>query len=302
MSFWRTFFLAAIALFALGAAQPASADFRLEKTLAIAPGGLLDLQTDSGRVDVRGTDRTDVHVLVTSDRDDIEDRFEFRFEERGDGLEIRVRKRGTWMRHGFNRSESLQFEIEVPWHTNLELATSGGRISARDLDGAATVKTSGGRIEVQDITGDVYAATSGGSISAERIGGRADLDTSGGSITVEEVAENVRADTSGGSISIRGAGGRVDADTSGGSVTAYFEAGNGQGGSLSTSGGRITAYVDPDEALDIEASSSGGGVNVDIPIMVQGKISRSSIRGQLNGGGPTLSLHTSGGGVSVKSL
>jgi len=292
-----------VAVAALIFAVPALADYRLEKTMELAPGGVFDLSAHTGRISVRGTDRSNVRIVVTADRDDIEDRFDLTFEELSDRVEVRLRKRGHWSRSWWTRTrDNLHFDVEVPRRTSLELDTSGGPISARDIEGTADVDTSGGRIELDNIGGRVRADTSGGSISANNLGSDAVLDTSGGSISVESVAGDVSADTSGGSIQIRGAAGRIEADTSGGSVTAYFEAGNGAGGSLSSSGGRVTAYVDPAVALDIEASSSGGGVRVDLPITVRGKISRNSIRGTLNGGGPLLSLHTSGGGASLKEL
>ncbi len=293
-----TAFLAAVVIAAT--VLPAQADFRLEKTLALAPGGEFQLNVDAGRITVRGVDRPDVRIVVTSERDDIERWFDFRFEELEDRVEVRIKRRkASW----FGRSlGDLHFDVEIPRRTDVDLHSSGGRIEARDVDGIAKVDTSGGRIELRSVTGGVLATTSGGSISVRDLGADARLDTSGGRISVERVAGDVRAETSGGSIEIRGAGGRIDARTSGGSVTAYFDAGNGAGGSLSSSGGRVTAYVDPTAALDIEASSSGGGVTVDLPITVQGKISRHSIRGTVNGGGPLLRLHTSGGGVAVREL
>lgn len=277
-------------------------DFRMERTLALSPGGTLDLKTESGKVVVRGTSRDDVRIVITSEDDELAEKYDFSFEEGGDEVVVRVEKRGSFTRRWFSWKESPEFEIEVPRASRLEIRTAGGRISARDIDGDANLRTSGGRVELQSISGEVYAATSGGTISARDLGSNADVSTSGGSITVDGVRGDLTAETSGGSIKISDAGGKVDADTSGGSITAAFTAGNDAGGSLSSSGGRITAYVDPSAALDLDASSSGGGVTVDLPITIQGRVSRRSVKGSLNGGGELLRLRTSGGGVSVKSL
>jgi DUF4097 and DUF4098 domain-containing protein YvlB len=268
----------------------------------LLPDGVLDLKTDAGRVSVRGTSRNDVLVIVTAKDEGVADRYDFSFEERGDRVVIRVERRGGLTSRWFNWGESLQFEIEVPRVTDLEIRTAGGRIFAGDIDGTADLHTSGGRVELESISGEVEASTSGGSISATDLGAKADLATSGGSIAVEGVGGDLSAETSGGSIKISEAAGRIHADTSGGSITAYFTPGNSAGGSLSSSGGRITAYVDAAATLDLDASSSGGGVSVDLPITIQGKISRRSVQGSLNGGGAPLKLHTSGGGVSVKAL
>ncbi|MDO6695812.1 hypothetical protein Q4574_21125 [Aliiglaciecola sp. 3_MG-2023] len=69
---------------------------------------------------------------------------------------------------------------------------------------------------------------------------------------------------------------------------------------LSTSGGSITAYLLDTLAIDIDASTSGGRVRSEFD--VDGRVKKQSIRGEINGGGPTLELHTSGGSVSIKKL
>ena len=148
--------------------------------------------------------------------------------------------------------------------------------------------------------GDVVADTSGGSISISDVTGKAHADTSGGSISMDDIGGDAVADTSGGSISIEGAGGKVEADTSGGPVTVAFLAGNAQGGTLSSSGGRVTAILDPSVGLDIDASSSGGSVSSDVPLTIRGTVSRSELKGTLNGGGAMLRLRSSGGGIRIK--
>jgi DUF4097 and DUF4098 domain-containing protein YvlB len=273
-----------------------------DKTLAIGSGGVFELDTVSGSVKIRGTSRSDVHVIVRAKDDDAADRYDFQFEEEGNRAIVRVKKRDGAARRWFQWNAGLEFEIEVPRTMDLLVDTSGGSISTENIEGTADLDTSGGSISVDSVTGAVVADTSGGSISATDLGASARLDTSGGSISVDGVAGDLVADTSGGSITIKGASGRVDADTSGGSITAYFSAGNDAGGSLSTSGGGIKAYVDPDAGFDLDASTSGGGVTVDLPVTIKGKISRQSVRGKINGGGATLDLHTSGGGITVRPL
>ena len=81
-----------------------------------------------------------------------------------------------------------------------------------------------------------------------------------------------------------------------------FTVGNARGGSLSTSGGSVTAYVDPAVGLDIDISTSGGSATVDLPVTVQGRLSRNAVSGTLNGGGESLRLRSSGGGVRLRSL
>jgi hypothetical protein len=265
-------------LLALATADPVLADYRVEKELALSPGGEFTLRTDSGRLTVRGTSRRGARVVVTSRSDDFKDRFDLTFEETRHGVTVAAERRGSWISRWFSWfRDGVHFAVEVPYETVLDLRTAGGGVDVSEIHARVDARTSGGAIEIQEVSGDARVRTSGGAIRGTDMGG--DID----------------ADTSGGSIKLNGMAGAVKASTSGGSVTVHFAPGNSQGGSLSTSGGQVTVYLDPAAALDIEASTSGGRVTVDLPVGVQGEISRSKVRGTLNGGGALLRLHTSGG-------
>ena len=296
-----------------------SADFRMEKTLEFEAGARFRLDTDSGSVTLRGGSGSAVKVVITSSRDDIEDRFDFSFDDSGSGATVRVKRRGGLLRRWFDSGGHLHFDVRLPARATVFVDTSGGRIELRDIQGDVDLRTSGGSITVDAVNGGVLADTSGGSISIEAVRGDVNADTSGGSISIVDVTGNavadtsggritmrdiggdVFADTSGGGIDINGVGGHVEADTSGGPVSVVFAAGNGRGGSLSSSGGRVTAVIDSSVGLDIDASSSGGSVRTDLPLTIRGTVSRSQIRGTLNGGGATLKLRSSGGGIRIES-
>ena len=295
----RPLILAAL-LLATTAAVPALADFRVERELAMSPSGTFVLEADSGAIEIRGTSRGGARVVVTADRDDLEERYQLSFEERGDDAVVRVEKRGGWTRRMFSGSYRLRFEVEVPRGADVDLSTAGGAIDARSIGGRLEARSSGGSIDVEDAGGDIDVHTSGGPISVSRVGGDARLDTSGGGIRAREVAGDLVAETSGGSIQVDGVGGSVKAHTSGGPVRATFAAGNGSGGSLSTSGGGITVTLNPTVALDIDAHTSGGRVTIDLPITTRGSYQRNSVRGQLNGGGPLLKLRSSGGSIRLQ--
>ena len=300
------------------AAGPAFAETRLEKTLKLEPGGEFRLDTDIGRVTVTGTSSPGVRLVVTSRRDDLNDLLSFRYEEGGRSASVIARKKhhldflfGNW-------SSSVRFEVEVPAETAVNVHTSGGGISLAALRSPAKIETSGGGIEVRDLVGDLQADTSGGSIHLRDIKGKSRVETSGGgiealnlegplkaetsggSVNLERVSGDIHAHSSGGGIHIREAGGRVDADTSGGSIEASFARGNARGGSLESSGGGITVSLDPAVGLAIDAH--GNSVSSDLPLTVQGEISRRSLRGNLGRGGENLRLRTSGGSVRIRSL
>jgi DUF4097 and DUF4098 domain-containing protein YvlB len=309
-------------LLALGcAATPAYADFRFDRQLMLGAGGTFVLDADIGAVTITGDSPSGALVSITSRADDFPNRYDIDVEERQDGVTVRVKRRTGLLGDLFRNAwrDNTRVTIRVPRATsttistaggsieastlgNVRLRTSGGGITADEVQGAAELRTSGGSITARRIGGDLVADTSGGGIRISEAMGAVNAETSGGSIDIDGAQRNVVASTSGGGVRVQRAGGRVEAHTSGGSVTVGFLPGNGQGGDVSTSGGGISAMVDPSVALSIDASSSGGGVNSELPVTVRGALSRRELRADLNGGGPMLRLRTSGGGVRISAL
>ena len=125
-------------------------------------------------------------------------------------------------------------------------------------------------------------------------------ETSGGSVSLDRVRGDIRAHSSGGGIHIRDAGGRVEADTSGGSIEASFARGNSHGGSLESSGGGISVSLDPGVGLSIDAH--GNSVTSDLPLTVQGEISRDFSSGHPRPRRESLRSRMSGGSVRIRVI
>lgn len=179
-----------------------------------------------------------------------------------DGNDIKIE--GEKGRSFFSNSGNVKLIIKIPNKYNVDLETGGGSIKLSDLNGK------------------VNAHTFGGSISLGRIQGDVTVKTSGGTIRVEEVAGN------------------INAHTSGGSIRAMISKQPTDDCRLTTSGGSVTAYLLPSIKVDLRASTSGGRVRSEFG--VDGSVSKRSIKGQINGGGPDLVLKTSGGSVSIKEI
>jgi hypothetical protein len=297
----------------------------VEKRYEVEPGQSLVLRSDRGSVRILGTNDREVFIRVLKGVDDVSkrrakslfERFALEFRRTSRGVEIigEYDRPGGWFRR--DRLQ-VEYEIRVPREFNVEVKTSGGSIDVREIRGEASVKTSGGWIKVIDVAGPVMAKTSGGSITAEKIDDEAELRTSGGSITVREVqgpvvcktsggsitAEEVRGDleahTSGGGMEFVDIYGTVNASTSGGSIYADVAVQPAGPMTLKTSGGSITLRLGPDVKVDINAKTSGGRVRTDLPVMVQGEIGRGRLQGSVNGGGPLITLKTSGGSIRIQ--
>ncbi len=287
----------ALAVLALGSL--ALAQTRIEKELTLAPNGRFVLDSDAGSVTVTGTSKPGAHVVVTSNRDDLEKLFDFSFEGGSGVARVTARKKFGW---GSMRNLNLHFEVQVPSQTSTSLRTGGGSVKVFGLRGSSDLRTSGGSIEVSGLNGHLDAETSGGSIRLQEVTGDTRVNTSGGSINVAALEGSLRASTSGGPIRIDRVSGSVEAKTSGGSIHVNFDRGNAHGGDLETSGGSINVALDPSVNLDVDASTSGGSVHCDMPVRVVGTIKSSKLEGKMGSGGEMLRMHTSGGSIHISAL
>jgi hypothetical protein len=305
------------------AAAPAQGATRIEKHLALEPGGQLIVESEIGSVVVRGDAASGAAVVLTADRDDLEKDYEMTFAASPGQVQVIVKRRDRgwgWFEGWQHWRGKVEIAVSVPRATAASVHTSGGRIDVSDLQGNADLKSSGGavvahqlagkleahssggRVEVRDLRGDLRLSSSGGGVYATAVQGEVEAWSSGGSVHLEQVAGSVRARSSGGGVTIRGAGGRVKASSSGGSVAVSFAAGNAHGGDIESSGGGVEVRVDPAVGLDVDATSSVGTVSCDLPVTGQGKSSGRSIHGALHGGGERLHVRSSGGGIRIGAL
>jgi|GEM_PF-1028454 len=306
--------------------EPADKSFVEKETLSVAPGGLLTVEADRGRVEVTTSDLDTVTVEVTRtvsgkylhEADEILKYHQAEITQDGANAIVRARMKPleaesvkvkglnfdikedvqNAMKQAINRRlRNVHFRISIPRQYNVDLKTGGGSVSVADLTGKARCRTSGGSVKLGRIEGDVWAKTSGGSITAGDISGSAVAHTSGGSIRIGHVLGTVSAKTAGGSINVASAGGTVEATTAGGSVYATI-AKQPKGESLfTTCGGSVHIKLARTLALDIEASGQNGRVSAPFIERRKDKNKASVQRVRLNGGGPKLVARTTSGNV-----
>jgi hypothetical protein len=298
----------------------------INRTFDARAGGHLVLKAAFGDVEVRTQPGSKVDVRIEREAKTSSDakarelfeEYRITLEQSGDRIEIR----GEAPKWGWRRSSELRvkFLLTVPSEFNIDLRTAGGDIGVADLkgtvaaatsggdltlgrvDGEVRATTSGGDVRLQDVTGDVVVKTSGGDIEIGRVGGRVEARTSGGDIKVRGSGADLTVSTSGGNIDLHELEGSVSATTSGGRVTARLAKSPGASSKLSSSGGSIDLYLAPGVQLDIDASTSGGRVSSDVPVTVSALGGKSRLSGTINGGGPTMTVRTSGGSIRIRKL
>jgi DUF4097 and DUF4098 domain-containing protein YvlB len=230
----------------------------------------------------------------------------------------------------------IRFLISIPRQFHVDLQTSKGGISVQELDGDvravgaggnialaavgghAHVEVSDGSIRVGTCGGGVTATASAGNIKIGECAGDATVETAGGNIDLAVTRGTVKATTSGGSIRVReaardlvlkaasggitvdSASAGVDAESSAGPIQVGFSAAPTKDSTLLTAAGAITVYLPASAGVSVDAQATGGAISSDFPMMLEKEAESGELRGTMNGGGNTLKLEATGGGIRIR--
>jgi len=252
-----------------------------ERTFDLAPGGVVRIDNQNGRVTVEAWDqpRARVQIVRVVRATDVEKAEAYlrglraEIDVGRDGLTITSRypKRhesvGFWDLIGQRiASAQINYYVQVPRETRLDLATTNGPVRVRGTRGALQAETTNGAIDLSKVTGAVDAQTTNGSIEFSDVQGAAKAETTNGSVTV----------------ALRG-----------------LEAG---GVTLETTNGSIEVYLPDPLRANLDAATTNGKVYVSFPLTTQGVMTSKSVRGMIGGGGPKISLLTTNGNIEVRRL
>jgi hypothetical protein len=288
----------------------AKVDRVVEKSFQVQPGSHLTVSTSGGDIRVDPSDGSTVkvvakeHIHASSDEeaDTILKDLELTIELRGNEVVATAHyAKSSGFHFGSWPPVQVDFVVTAPRDASGDLKTSGGDIVVGDLGGRLRARTSGGGIKLGKMGSEVDASTSGGDVSLEEAAGATRLGTSGGNVYVGRVAGPAELRTSGGDIKVEAVENTLSADTSGGNVRAGFKGPLKGDCSLSTSGGEVKATIGRAVGLHLDARTSGGDVNAEgLTITIDhGGVGKSSLSGDVNGGGPLLKLRTSGGNIEI---
>lgn len=278
--------------------------YRVEKFDITTPGNL-NINTSGGHITVKGSSDNSVRVemyvrkngrnLLPEDTN--LEGWTIDISQSGSSVQATAKRQGNngWNLFGKDSHLSISFVVYTPREMSTDLNTSGGHIEARGLSGNQKISTSGGHLDLANLKGTIVARTSGGHIDIADVQGDIDARTSGGHIDVRNSEGKLIVKTSGGHIDLANISGSVEAKTSGGSISADLNS-IGQFVALRTSGGNVEISVPGNLGLDLNLKGSYVSTNLQ---NFSGEVERNEVHGKLNGGGPKISAHTSGGTVSL---
>jgi DUF4097 and DUF4098 domain-containing protein YvlB len=122
-----------------------------------------------------------------------------------------------------------------------------------------------------------------------------------GLVTVTGMSGKVKAHTTNGGVSGTGLSGGVDARSTNGRVNIELASIGSDRIALSTTNGGVTLTVPDSAKADISASCTNGGISVSGVKLEVSEQSRRHLEGKMNGGGTSIELHTTNGGVRLRS-
>jgi DUF4097 and DUF4098 domain-containing protein YvlB len=127
-----------------------------------------------------------------------------------------------------------------------------------------------------------------------------DVSNTNGGIHLSDVTGTLELDTTNGKIEVSRCAGSLDASTTNGSIHAeLLKISKGQPLRFETTNGRIEVAVPANAAADIDAATTNGPITSDLPVATT-RTSSNSLRGTINGGGTTLHLRTTNGGITIR--
>ncbi|HXZ81018.1 MAG TPA: DUF4097 family beta strand repeat-containing protein [Terriglobales bacterium] len=311
------------------AALLAMADSRSEgsfdRTLSVSGPVDLDVETGAGSIEVRsgssasvvihGRIRVNGLAWFSGDPGDKVERIEKKPPIEQNGNSIRI---GRTHESSLFQNISISYVIETPAQTRLTSQTGSGTQTVAGVNGPVHAKTGSGSVRVEQTHSDIEATTGSGAIDLNDIHGGVRANAGSGSIRAHGIAGSFRATTGSGNIDlVQSSPGYVDAQAGSGSLrleniqgnlhastgSGSITAGGQPSGSwdLRSGSGSISVRVPGDARFDLYAHTSSGSLQLDVPVEVQGEISKREIRGKVRGGGSfALNVHTGSGSIRIQ--
>lgn len=128
-----------------------------------------------------------------------------------------------------------------------------------------------------------------------------DLSSTNGGVGVEGVRGSMDLSTTNGGMSLRGVGGDVRARTTNGGLSVELSGSSWDGAGLEaiTTNGGVSLAIPENYSAHLVSGTRNGGFDLDFPITVSGRISKS-LSTDLGSGGATVEVRTTNGGVKIK--
>jgi Putative adhesin len=271
---------------ALLAAGPLAATVHAEdyaKSFSVSNRAKVHVETNDGSVTVTTGDAQQVEFRVEYHGYVLNKNLTIESHQQGDEVELTARIPQRW-HFSLGEIRRLHIEVRMPKDADLQVETGDGSVKATGLSGTIDLHTGDGSLTVNSLKGVVRLHTGDGSIEGSDLDGKCDAVTGDGHVRLDGRFDALRVKSGDGKIEVRALHGSA--------LDSSWSIGSGDGS--------IEVALPSDLPVDIDATTSDGHISSDIPITVEGIISKSRVHGKMNGGGQTLTIHTGDGSIRLR--
>ena len=277
--------ITAMVILATGAFAAAAHADDYAKTYTVSNRANVHVDTNDGSVNVTTGDTKEIEFRVEYQGYVLHKTLEIESNQHGDEVELIARIPGKW-HISMGTMRRLHIEVRMPKDADLQVRTGDGSIKANGVSGSVDLRSGDGALTVGSLKGAVRLHTGDGSIEASDLDGKCDASSGDGRIRLTGRFDVLTAKSGDGSVGIEALhGSKLDSSWS-----------------ITSGDGSIDVAVPADLAANIDASSGDGHISSDIPVTVEGIMSKSKLRGKMNGGGSTLTIHTGDGSIRLKQV
>ena len=263
---------------------------RVDTTVTLPRGAVVDLTLVSGDIIVRGWDRPQARVLATSERGIIE------FDLSASRLSVDVESR-------YGHAGDTRYEVTVPIGTRVLTRSVSGDQSVRGVRGPLEVHTVNGDIEVADVLGFDFE-TVNGDLRASKIGGDVAGNTVSGDIELSDVTGDVRVESTSGEAVLNGVRARVvRIETVSGSIEFAGPLDASGRYDFTSHSGDVTLALPADVGAQLGLQTFSGDIRSDFPLVLQPSDDRRRQRRfdvTLGRGGARVAAHTFSGNIDIE--
>jgi hypothetical protein len=277
--------------------RPAHAD-EYARTFPVTQRADVHVDTNDGSVRVVTSDVEQVEFHVVYSGLKLDKTLHIETHQTGGRIDLVARTVGG-MVWSWGMSLKLNIEVRMPKDADLQVDTGDGSVDAALLAGTIGLHTGDGSIRADRLSGTLDLHTGDGGITVRALHGTVRLQTGDGSIAGTDLDGQFDATSGDGSIQLAGRFDGLRVKSGDGSIEARAAAGSrlNAGWHLDTGAGSVRMALPADLPADIDAQAGLGSVSLDVP--VAGTVSRSEVRGKINGGGQPLTIHTGVGSIHV---
>jgi DUF4097 and DUF4098 domain-containing protein YvlB len=252
------------------------------QTFVVSNRANVRVDTNDGSVSVTTGDSKQVEFHVEYQGYELNKNLSIESHQQGDVIELSARI-PRWQ-FSLGTIRRLHIEVRMPKDGDLIVKTGDGAIKAAGLSGNIDLSTGDGNVAVNALMGDIRLRSGDGTIEGSDLDGKCDAVSGDGRIRLAGRFDVLRATSGDGEIDVRAVhGSKLD-----------------ESWSIGSGDGSIDVALANDLPANIEVSTGDGSISSDIPITVEGSISKTRIRGKLNGGGQTLTIHTGDGSIRLR--